>query len=570
MKKRYWKKVLVAGGAVAAAAVAKKTYEKKARRQHQKEVEESLRKRNYGERQAYILGNELAALSAAVYLIRDARFPADHIHVFSNDPIVKNFFVPETGFVCQKICFCEEQTFENCWELLNSLPSGKKRPKTSVGEEIRKFSESHPIHAKARLVDETGKIVDAESLGLNQEERMRIAKLLMSGEEELEGQTIEQWFASSHFFTTNFWHLWSSTFGIREKSGIMDFRRLLQRKVLNFGDLDTMDWMRQPPYAPQEDFYLNLWSYLVKKGVIFEVQKGVESIDLTEDGVRVCGLWIREKENVSHLKLAEDDLLIVTDGDGRHWCEMGDWNRPAVLPPEKKYPAQKSFWALAAQKRPGLLGSPNVFLGNPDHTEEIQFTLTSRGNTILRRMEKFTGNQAGTGGFVTLKDSPWKITLIVPVQPYFMCQQPEETVILGFGQAPECLGEKVKKPMRECAGKEIFEEILACLHWEDIKDRAEREIINLTMVRWPYARAPYEPHSIGDRVSVMPDPDGNLAFAGWFCEMPEEIAGGEECKVRSARMAVYSLLKIDKEILPVTPYRKDAKILAKALYAVYR
>ena len=68
----------------------------------------------------------------------------------------------------------------------------------------------------------------------------------------------------------------------------------------------------------------------------------------------------------------------------------------------------------------------------------------------------------------------------------------------------------------------------------------------------------------------MPDPDGNLAFAGWFCEMPEEIAGGEECKVRSARMAVYSLLKIDKEILPVTPYRKDAKILAKALYAVYR
>ena len=83
MKKRYWKKVLVAGGAVAAAAVAKKTYEKKARRQHQKEVEESLRKRNYGERQAYILGNELTALSAAVYLIRDARFPADHIHIFS-------------------------------------------------------------------------------------------------------------------------------------------------------------------------------------------------------------------------------------------------------------------------------------------------------------------------------------------------------------------------------------------------------------------------------------------------------------------------------------------------------
>ena len=69
---------------------------------------------------------------------------------------------------------------------------------------------------------------------------------------------------------------------------------------------------------------------------------------------------------------------------------------------------------------------------------------------------------------------------------------------------------------------------------------------------------------------MLPMAGGNLALAGWFAEVPEEVPGSREQQVRSARMAVYGLLQVEKEISPVSPYRKDATILARAVQAVYR
>lgn len=38
------------------------------------------------DKNAYIIGTGLAALSAACYLVRDAQMPGSHIHVFEKDP----------------------------------------------------------------------------------------------------------------------------------------------------------------------------------------------------------------------------------------------------------------------------------------------------------------------------------------------------------------------------------------------------------------------------------------------------------------------------------------------------
>lgn len=39
------------------------------------------------DKNAYIIGTGLAALSAACYLVRDAQMPGSHIHVFEKDPV---------------------------------------------------------------------------------------------------------------------------------------------------------------------------------------------------------------------------------------------------------------------------------------------------------------------------------------------------------------------------------------------------------------------------------------------------------------------------------------------------
>ena len=45
---------------------------------------------------------------------------------------------------------------------------------------------------------------------------MALLKLMNTPEDKLDDMTIEQWFADMpHFFTTNFWYMWQTTFAFR-------------------------------------------------------------------------------------------------------------------------------------------------------------------------------------------------------------------------------------------------------------------------------------------------------------------------------------------------------------------
>ena len=43
----------------------------------------------------------------------------------------------------------------------------------------------------------------------------------------------------------------------------------------------------------------------------------------------------------------------------------------------------------------------------------------------------------------------------------------------------------------------------------------------------------------------------------------------EEYSVRAARLAVYGLMGIDRNVCPVTPYNRDPKVLLRALKKAY-
>ncbi len=552
MKKRQWKKALAAGGAVAAAAIVKKTCEAQAKKQRQKEAEERMKKRCYGARQAYILGDGLTGLAAAWYLVRDARFPADQIHLLSGREEAskeEGALLPGGGLSGSGQYFLDEKTCENLWPL--SGQAGK-------GGQVR-----------ACLCGRGGRALELDGPGLGRAERVLLGKLLLAGEGELEGQTVSQWFSGDRFFRTGFWLLWSRLYGLRESIGLAEFRRLLLRKVPYFGKMQDMDWAVPFRPAPEDGFMREIRELLARRGGRFE-DGLVKGLEWEANSLRVTGLRLEKKGQETLLSLEAEDICILTDGDAGRRDTYGSLDQAAA---PAGLPAQDSFWALAASKRPGLLGNPSVF-EEGDGQEAVSFVMSFRRDLCRERLDALAARgiqreaETASGTELLLGASPWGLRLFLPPQPCFLRQPEEETVILGTGLYPERPGSYIQKPMTACTGREIWQETAFQLGIP--LSPAPEEPVAAAIRRMPDFYAPSRPHAVGDRAPVIPMEGGNLALAGWMAEVPEEVPGSREQQVRSARMAVYGLLQVEKEIPPVTPYRKDAKVLARAVQVLYR
>lgn len=101
-------------------------------------------------------------------------------------------------------------------------------------------------------------------------------------------------------------------------------------------------------------------------------------------------------------------------------------------------------------------------------------------------------------------------------------------------------------------------------------DEIMNDVINVIPCMMPYIDSQFQPRAMSDRPKVVPDGSTNLAFISQFVEIPEDMVFTEEYSVRAARIAVYTLMGIDKPICPVTQYKSDPKVLAKALQTTFR
>jgi oleate hydratase len=73
------------------------------------------------------------------------------------------------------------------------------------------------------------------------------------------------------------------------------------------------------------------------------------------------------------------------------------------------------------------------------------------------------------------------------------------------------------------------------------------------------------PRAKGDRPEVVPKGSVNLAFVGQFCEVPYDTVFTVEYSVRSAEMAVKSLLGSGVAIPPVYKGWRNPLVLLRAL-----
>ena len=96
------------------------------------------------------------------------------------------------------------------------------------------------------------------------------------------------------------------------------------------------------------------------------------------------------------------------------------------------------------------------------------------------------------------------------------------------------------------------------------------DVVNVIPCMMPYVDAQFQPRKMTDRPNVVPEGSTNFAMISQFVEIPDDMVFTEEYSVRAARIAVYTLMDVDKAVCPVTPYVKDPKVLLKVVQTAYR
>lgn len=522
-------------------------------------------------RHAYFIGGGIASLAGAVYLIRDFGFKGENIHILetldilggSNDGIG----TPEKGFVTRGGRMLNEETYENFWDLFHTIPS-LERPGLSVTEEILEFDHAHPTHANARLIDKDGYVLDVMSMGFDSNDRMKLMKLMAEPEKNLDNLRIRDWF-SPHFFTTNFWYMWQTTFAFQKWSSLTELKRYMNRMILEFSRIQTLEGVTRTRYNQYDSLIVPLKKYLESFGVDFDLHCTVTDIDFKEsrDLVATQIHYVRDSGTEGMINVRKKDLCFFTAGCITDNSSEGDFKTPARYLPD--HPPSAELWRKIADKREEL-GNPEPFFGHPDETKWESFTVTLNGNKLLKKIETYSRNVPGSGALMTFKDSAWRLSIVVAAQPHFINQPENQTIFWGYGLFPDKIGDFVKKPMIDCTGEEILTELLHHLHFEENKEELMTDVVNVIPCMMPYVDALFQPRAKSDRAEVVPARSKNFAMIGQFTEIPKDMVFTEEYSVRTARHAVYRLMKSDLEVLPVTAYNRQPEVLLRALNTLYR
>ncbi len=183
--------------------------------------------------------------------------------------------------------------------------------------------------------------------------------------------------------------------------------------------------------------------------------------------------------------------------------------------------------------------------------------MTLRDAAFFDKMEAFSGNKAGSGGLVTFIDSNWLMSVVLAHQPHFADQPDDVRVFWGYALHGDRIGNFVAKPMSDCGGAEILRELCGHLNFDMATTFAAA---NCIPCRMPYITSMFMPRAKTDRPLPVPKNSRNLAFVSQFVEIPDDVVFTVEFSVRVAQMAVYELLKIDREVPPILRHDRSVKV----------
>ncbi|WP_255431318.1 oleate hydratase [Streptacidiphilus sp. PB12-B1b] len=208
----------------------------------------------------------------------------------------------------------EEEAYTCLWNLLESVPTLDDKTLT-VRQDIVAFKEKWPTEARARLVDRDHRIVDAARLGFDQHDRLERARLLALPESAIGARRIDEFF-SEHFFATNFWTMWRTTFAFQNWHSAIELKRYFLRFMQEFPRIHTLSGVRRTRLNQYDSIIRPLRAWLVERGVHLDYGVKVADVDFTTtDGVRRAErLHVLRNSAPAVCEIGPGDLAFITLG----------------------------------------------------------------------------------------------------------------------------------------------------------------------------------------------------------------------------------------------------------------
>lgn len=303
----------------------------------------------------------------------------------------------------------------------------------------------------------------------------------------------------------------------------------------------------------------------------------VTCLEFDEEIDDICVTKLRTSTSDKHegcIQIAQQDIVLLTLGSMVSGCKSGsNTEAPPPMPHQSEVTQQPGpvwkFWANLADpertRHSRAFGNPKNFYSHIANSSWISFTTTLKNTDLMERLGELSGGLRESYPLITFRDSPWLMSITIPVQPYFLQQSRETLVLWGYGLFPDQDGKYVKKPMTRCTGQEIFTELLGHLAFPPEKLLKRSITIPVLM---PFIGSSYLTRKEGDRPKVVPDGSINLGLMGQFVEIERDVTFTMEYSARSAQTAVFKLMGLSKRPREVHRGDHSVQVLGEVLKAI--
>lgn len=516
-----------------------------------------LKPEGVDEKSAYLVGSGLGALAAACFLVRDGQMKGERIHILEAMSIAggacDGINDPMRGYVMRGGREMENH-FECLWDLFHSIPSLEK-PGASVLDEFYWLNKEDPNYSLCRATVKQGE--DAHTDGkfnLSQKGCMEIMKLFFTRDEDLYDKKIEDVF-DHEVFDSTFWLYWRTMFAFENWHSALEMKLYFQRFIHHIGGLPDFSALKFTKFNQYESLILPMQKYLEEAGVHFQFNTEVTNVIFEFTGNKKVAKTIQCKVNgeEQEISLTENDLVFVTNGSCTEGTIYGDQDHAPTGNAEVRDSGSWSLWKKIAEQNEAF-GHPDKFCSDTEKTNWESATVTTSDDKIISYIANICkrdprSGRVVTGGIVSCKDSNWLLSWTINRQGQFKEQKKEEVCVWVYSLFTDVPGNYIKKPMKECSGKEITAEWLYHIGVpEDEIDELAEKHANCTPTMMPYITAFFMPRTKGDRPDVIPDGCVNFAFLGQFAQTPRDTIFTTEYSVRTGMEAVYGLLGIDRGV----------------------
>ena len=517
---------------------------------------------------AYLVGGGIGSLAAAAFMVRDGGIAGSHITILEAASVFGGSLdgagEASSGYSLRGGRMLTTDNYECTWDLFKSIPSLVNAGK-SVFDETVEFNDRHRPHSMARLVDRRRAKVPVASMGFSMKDRLQLLELSNADEDAMGTTCITDWLSPA-FFETEFWFMWATTFAFQPWHSAVEFRRYLHRFMLEFTRIETLAGVKRTIFNQYDSLVRPLEAWLSANGVNLVPECKVTAFDheMVDDRFVVVGIRCVRAGKAERIAVDDGDLVFFQNGSMTDASSLGSMTlAPAKL--DKTDSGGWRLWETLASDRPAF-GTPSTFNSCIAQSCWESFTVTLKDAEFFQQMFAFSGNEAGTGGLVTFKDSNWLLSIVLAHQPHFANQPADVQVFWGYALFPDRIGNFVAKPMDECTGREILKELCGHLRF-DVADVASA---NCIPCRMPYITSMFMPRATGDRPLPVPAGTKNFAMISQFVEIPSDVVFTVEYSVRAAQMAVYELLQIERPVPPITPHDRSLKVQFDALIKAFK